>query len=140
MSSVDPVPSGRPLVVQKVAGVLCAVEALCLIGFAVFYVVELAAGAGSDRNQVLTSAALFVVMAAGLGYLARLWWAGSPWSATPTLVWHLVLLPVVIGLFQAGQVLIGLGVAVAVLLGLVSAVAGRRRDCVAEPERDVSAD
>ncbi len=107
------------------AAAVCVVQAAVLGGLAVFYLVELVAGAGSDRTRVVTSAVLILVCAAGLAYLARLWWTGSRWSATPTIVWNVVLVPVAVTLLQAGQVAVGAGLAVVAVVGVVSAAAGR---------------
>ena len=50
---------------------LTGVQALALAGFAVYYVVELVLGEGSDATRVLMSALLILVGGAGLGVLAR---------------------------------------------------------------------
>jgi len=99
---------------QLVAGAVCLLQAAVLAGLSVFYVVELSAGAGSDRMRVVSSTVLILVLAAGLALLGRLWLVGSGRPATPTVVWALLLVPVAVGMAQSGQVLICVG-----LLGLV---------------------
>jgi len=101
------------------------VQALVLVGLAIFYVVELVAGAGSDRARVLVSVVLILVFAGGLGWLARLWWSGSTWSTTPTILWNVLLVPVAIGFFQSGQVIFGVLLFVVLVPTILAAVAGR---------------
>ncbi len=74
---------------------------------------------------MLTSAVLILVFAVLLAVLARLWWTGSRWATTPTIVWNIVLVPVAVTLLQAGQVVIGAALAVVAVLGVVAAAAGR---------------
>ncbi len=107
------------------AGIVCAVEALVLAGFAVFYVVQLATGRASDTARVLTEGALIALGAVGLATLARLWWGRSGWPATPTVVWHLLLVPVVVALLQSGQLLVGLLLAGAVVAAIGATMAAR---------------
>ena len=71
--------------------VLTGVQALALAGFAVYYVVELVLGEGSDAIRVLMSALLILVGAAGLGVLARGWLGVAAWPRTPTIVWNALL-------------------------------------------------
>jgi len=108
-----------------VAGGLCLVQALVLVGLAVFYLVELFAGAGSDRARVLVSAVLILVVAAALALLARLWWSGSTWATTPTVLWNLLLVPVALSVVQAGQLLLGILLVVVLVPTILAALAGR---------------
>jgi len=104
-----------------VAGALCLVQALVLVGFAVFYLLELLAGAGSDRSRVVVSVVLFLVFAGGLGWLAQLWWSGSTWATTPTVLWNVLLVPVAISVFQSGQTLLGATLVVVLLPSILAA-------------------
>ena len=79
---------------RRLAALVCLVEALVLGGFGVFYLVEFALGEGSDPMRVLTAGLLILLFAAGTGLLARLWLGQSQWPATPTVVWHVLLVPV----------------------------------------------
>jgi len=108
-----------------VAGGLCLVQALVLVGLAVFYLVELFAGAGSDQARVLVSAVLILVVAAALALLARLWWSGSTWATTPTVLWNLLLVPVALSVVQAGQLLLGILLVVVLVPTILAALAGR---------------
>lgn len=140
MSTAPPEPraTSRPLARTLSAG-LALLEALVLLGFAVFYVAELVVGGGNDTARVVTSAIVIVITAVGLAYLTRGWWTAATWVRTPTLVWNVLLLPVAASLVQAGQGLIGglvLGVA---LLSLVAAIAsgGRPPSPEGDPEDGV---
>ena len=109
---------------RLVAAGVCALEALVLAGVAVYYLVQV--GAGTDPTRVLTEAALIALTAVGLAVLARLWLGGSSWPGTPTVVWHLLLVPVLVPMLQAGQLLVGLGLLVAVVLSIGAVLAQRR--------------
>ncbi|GAA4724532.1 hypothetical protein GCM10025782_23220 [Pedococcus ginsenosidimutans] len=117
---------------RDVAAAVCAVQALSLVGFVVFYLVELVQGAGDDPTRVVMSALLILVFAVGIGALARGWWRGANWPNTPTIVWDLLLLPVAWSLFQAGRALVALLVGGVAVVGIVAAV---RADTSEEPLR-----
>jgi hypothetical protein len=111
---------------SRVAAGVVGLQALALVVFAVFYLVELFSGGGGDTARVLSSVVLLAVFAAGLIVLARGLLAGHPSVRTPTVVWELLLLPVGITLVQSGQAVIGVLVLVASVVCLL-AVALRRR-------------
>ncbi|MDQ2782692.1 MAG: hypothetical protein M3Y26_09205 [Actinomycetota bacterium] len=120
----DPGDSGHPLVGtvwSRLGGVLCLLDAVVLLGFAAFYLVELARGQG-DVATVVLSVALIVVVAVLLMVLARFWLAGSRRASTPTIVWNLVLVPVVYTLYSSGDTLVASAVLVVVLMSLVTGV------------------
>jgi len=110
---------------RAVAGALCLTQALVLAGFGVFYLVELVAGAGSDQTRVVMSAVLILVFAVGLGWLARLWWSGSTWATTPTILWNVLLVPVALGFVQSGQPLLGILLFVVLVATVAAATGGR---------------
>jgi hypothetical protein len=126
-----PVRRGRDTA-RDVAAAVCAVQALSLVGFVVFYLVELVQGAGDDPTRVVMSALLILVFAVGIGALARGWWRGANWPNTPTIVWDLLLLPVAWSLLQAGRGVVALLVGGVAVAGIVSAV---RADTSEEPLR-----
>ncbi len=99
-----PVPSRGP---RTVAAALCGVQALVLLGFAGFYLVELAAGEGSDTGRVVMSALVIVLAALGLAAVARGWLGERRWPRTPSIVWGLLLLPIGWGLVTAGRTVPG---------------------------------
>lgn len=106
---------------RLVAGVLCAVQALTLVGFVVFYLVELVRGASDDPTRVVMSAVLIAVFAALLGLVARAWLRGANWPNTPTIVWNVLLLPVSWSLIQGGWAAVGIPLLVVALAAVVSA-------------------
>ncbi len=115
MSTAPAVPARRA---RLVAGALCAVQAVALVGFAAFFLYELAAGEGSAAARVVTSALTILLGAVGLGLVARGWLGERRWPRTPTIVWNLLLLPVGASLLQAGRTGLGwlvLGLALATL-------------------------
>ena len=103
-------------------------QALSLVGFVVFYLVELVQGAGDDPTRVVMSALLILVFAVGIGALARGWWRGANWPNTPTIVWNLLLLPVGWSLFQADRLVVALLVGVVAVVGIVAAVRADRTE------------
>jgi hypothetical protein len=110
---------------RDVAAAVCAVEALALVGFCLFYLWELVRGAGDDPARVVMSALLIAVFAVGMGLLARGWWSGRNWPSTPTIVWNLLLLPVAWSLYQADRVGVAVVLAVVAVVGTGSAGAAK---------------
>ncbi|PID96901.1 MAG: hypothetical protein CSA84_02080 [Actinomycetales bacterium] len=109
---------------RRLAAAVCAVETIALVGLGVFYLLQLSNAA--DQARVATEAVLILLTAAGLGLLTRLWLADSEWSGTPTVVWHLLLIPVLVALAQSGQVLIAVALAAAVVLAVGAVIAQGR--------------
>ena len=126
MRSTAPGSPRRRRTSRALAAALCLLQALTLVGFAGFYLVELVAGGAGDVGAVAMSLALFLVVAAGLAYLARRWWTGSGAVTTPTVVWNVLLVPVVVGLIQSGQLVLAVVLAVVVLLAIVAALTAAR--------------
>jgi len=112
------------------------VQAVALAGFAVYYVVELVLGEGSDATRVLMSALLIFVAAVGLGVLARGWLGVAAWPRTPTIVWNVILLPVGISLIQGDRVLIGWVVIAVALVVVATAWVTRDPETEVLPGRD----
>lgn len=112
---------------RQTAAIVCLVESVVMAGFGVFFLVELLRGEGSDQMRVLTSAVLILVFAGLVGVLARLWRGRSDWPMTPTIVWHVLLVPVAVGMVQSGQLVIGALIGLAVVAGIGSALAAGRQ-------------
>jgi hypothetical protein len=129
----QPVRRGRDTA-RDVAAAVCALQALSLIGFVVFYLVELVQGAGDDPTRVVMSALLILVFAVGIGALARGWWRGANWPNTPTIVWNLLLLPVAWSLFQADRAVVALVLGLVALVGIVAAVRADTNEDSVSPE------
>lgn len=111
----------------RVAAAVLGAQALALVGFTVFYLVEVLGGATNDNVRAVMSMVLFLVFAAGLALLGRGLWHGAGWARTPAIVWLALLLPVAYGMFQSGVVLLGLVVLASALVGIGAAVLASRR-------------
>jgi hypothetical protein len=107
---------------RLLAAALTGLQSVVLVGFAVFYLYELAVGEGSDAARVIMSALLILLGGLGLGALARGWFSTAAWPKTPTVVWSALLVPVGIGLIQGDQSLAGWGVLVAALVTAAAAL------------------
>jgi hypothetical protein len=106
-----------------VAAVVCAGQALFLLGFCAFSLYELGRGGSDDATRVVMEVVLVALFAVGLLALARSWAGGASWPNTPTIVWNALLLPVAWGLVQGGRGLVALALAGVALAGIVSALA-----------------
>lgn len=123
----QPTPQTPQLRPAPLSVAVLGIQVLVIMGFSVFYVVELALGLGEDRARVAMSILVFLVGAAGLAMLARAFSRGASWPRTPSLVWHALLIPLAVSLAQAGQVLLGIGVGVIAAAGIAGVVFSRRR-------------
>lgn len=121
---------------RRLAALVTGLQALALAGFAVFYVVELVLGEGSDATRVLMSAVLILVGAVGLGLVVRGWLGTAQWPRTPTIVWNAILLPVGFSLVQGTRVLVGWTVIVVAVVAIVAAWVARDPDTEVLPGRD----
>lgn len=109
---------------RRLAALVCALEAVTLLAFAVYFVWELVQGRSHDTTPAAMSA-LILVVAVGIAVLARSWLRGADWPNTPTVVWNVLLLPVAWSLLQAGRGLVGVAVGLVALVGVVAAVRAR---------------
>jgi len=115
--------------------VVAAVHVVLLLGVAGFYALELSRGEGTSTTNVVLSLGLILVFALLLAVLARVWWVGSRRALVPTLVWNALLVPVVIALFGAQDLLVAAGLLLLVVAGVgtaFAAVRSRRTDPRAE--------
>ncbi|WP_409483542.1 hypothetical protein [Arsenicicoccus dermatophilus] len=101
------------------AGVL-AIEALVALAAALWWGWQLARGASPEVARVLVELVIFLLGAVFFAALARGLARGDRWPRTPTVVWHGLLVPVAISLWQSGETL----TAALVTLGLTVAVLG----------------
>jgi hypothetical protein len=119
---------------HRAAGLLTLLEALVVLGFAVFYVYEMVTGATDDLTRAATSGALILVFGIGLLALVRGWARAADWPRTPTLLWNALLLPVAWSLHESGRTPVALALAAVAVASLVAALsAPGRRD---EPDPD----
>lgn len=106
-------PTDRELLLGRVAAVLVGLEVLVIAGFAIFYLIELILGEGSDPMIVLMSALTMVVFVVGLGYASAGLWRRHPRAQAPAIAFNFLLVPLGIAMFQfaspwlAGAVLVG---------------------------------
>lgn len=110
---------------RRLAGLLCAGQALVLVAFAAFYVYELLQGLGSDPARVAMSAVVILLGAGGLAALARAWFSGADWPRTPTVVWNVLLIPVGISLLQADRRGVATGLLLTAAVTLWAAAAAK---------------
>ena len=125
-SGADPQPVAPVTTAHRLAGVLTALEGLVLVGFAVFYVIEMASGATDNLSRAAVSTVLIAVFAVGLLVLARGWFTPAGWPKTPTVLWNVLLLPVAWSLRDGDRPLIALAVGAVALTSIVAAVAAPR--------------
>lgn len=115
-------PTPGRLLAGRVAGVLVGVEAVAVAGFAVFYLIGLLRGEGSDPVVVVMSIVLLLVFVVGLGYVAYGLWTRHPRAQAPAIAANGLLVPLGIAMFQfapfwaAGTVLV---VAVVVIVATI---------------------
>lgn len=98
---------------------LVGLEALVIAGFAVFYLVELVLGEGSDPVVVLMSALTMVVFVVGLAYVSAGLWRRHPRAQAPAIAFNFLLVPLGIAMFQFAPPLL----AGAILLAAVATIA-----------------
>lgn len=110
----------RPLG-AAVAGVL----AIALLGFAGFYLYELAIGASDSPVRVIMSVVLFLMFALAAAAMSRGWLRGDSWPVTATLVAGALLLPTAWTLLQAEQFISGVLIAVVGVCGVYAGWKGR---------------
>jgi len=95
----------------RACAVLVGLQALGLLGAAVFFVVELFVATPDDRTRALVAALLALVAAAGMALVARGLLAGRRWARAPALVVNLLVLPVAFDLVRGGRWYVGLPLA-----------------------------
>lgn len=119
MPETAPAPTGQQVLLGRVAAVLVGLESLVIAGFAVFYLVELVLGEGSDQMVVLMSALTMVVFVVGLGYVSAGLWRRHPRAQAPAIAFNFLLVPLGIAMFQFAPPLL----AGAVLVAAVGTIA-----------------
>ena len=80
--------------------------------------------ASEDGMRVLTESLLVVLFAAGSVVLARLWLGNSDWPRTPTIVWHVLLMPVAYSLWASGQPLLCVALSLVIIAAIANSVMG----------------
>ena len=115
---------------HRAAGLLTLVEAVAVLGFALFYVYEMVTGATDDLSRAATSGVLILVFGLGLLALARGWARAADWPRTPTVLWNALLIPVAWSLHESDRTPLALAVALVAVASIAAAVSapGRRAD------------
>lgn len=108
-------------IARRLAAAVAALQALVLVVAAVWILVEVALGRSSSVGGAAAEAVLALLLAAGLAALAVTWRRAPDRARTPALVWHVLLVPVVVSLFQSAQPALGWALGVVAVVGLVSA-------------------
>jgi len=90
--------------------------------FGVYALVRLAGGGLDDPMRVFTEGVLVLLFAAGAVLLAKLWLGTSGWPGTPTVVWHVLLIPVAWGMWESRQYLICAALVLAIVASIWAAV------------------
>lgn len=121
----QPQDPGPPRWARTLAAGGSLVQACALGALIGFYLLEMGAGADSDRARAVMSVVLFVVLATGLVVLGVAAWRSSGWPRTPILVWNALLVPVVISLGQSKQLVGALALGVVVLATIVGTLSLR---------------
>jgi hypothetical protein len=111
-------PTPRQLTLGRVAAAIVGAEALAITGFAVFYLLELLQGQGSDPVVVVMSIVTMLVFVVGLGYVAYGLWTRHPRAQAPAIAANGLLVPLGIAMFQFAPPL----VAAVVLVGAVTTI------------------
>lgn len=119
----QPAPGREGRTGRLLASATCAVEALAVLGWAVFEVVRAGTGRTSTPGVAAALGGLLVAFALALAVMALGWRRGASWPKTPTIVWNLLLLPVAWSLGQAGNLSLALAVGVVALVGIAAAAA-----------------
>ncbi len=106
----------------RVAGVLVGVEAVVVAGFAVFYLVGLLQGAGSDPVVVIMSIVMMLVFVVGLGYVAYGLWSRHPRAQAPAIAANGLLVPLGIAMFQFAPMYAALSVLLVAVVVIVATI------------------
>ncbi|CAN5787257.1 hypothetical protein BH24ACT8_BH24ACT8_24830 [soil metagenome] len=104
----------------RVAAAVAALEAVAVAGVAVYYLVGLLTGQGSDPLVVVMSIVTLLVFVVGLGYVAVGLLRRHPRAQAPVIAVNGLLVPLGIAMFQFAPGWL----AAAVLLGALLAIAG----------------
>lgn len=119
MTSTDPAPPASRLRALTALVVLVAAEGALLVGFAVFYLVELVVSRPDNVTTALVSAGLALLAGVGLLFVSRGLGRRRRWSRAPALVTQLLLLPVAWDLAHSERWYLGVLLLVAALAGAV---------------------
>lgn len=115
-------PTERQQSLGRLAAALVGAEAVVIAGFALFYVVELVLGEGSDPMVVLMSVVTMLVFVVGLAYAAVGLWRRHPRAQAPSIAFNFLLVPLGIAMFQFAPAWLAAGVLVLALATIGSVI------------------
>lgn len=118
-----------------VAAAIIGLQALGCAVFAVIFLFAAPKGASLSDTSHLMFSVFTVLFAIGLGLVARGLWRGKGWARTATVVWLVMLLPLVWTMVQAGRGLVGVLILSGAVIG-IGAVAGM--GAVAAEDKDAA--
>jgi hypothetical protein len=121
-------PTERQLTMGRLAAGLVGLEALVIAGFAVFYLVELVLGEGSDPMVVIMSVVTMLVFVVGLGYAAAGLWRRHPRAQAPAIAFNGLLVPLGIAMFQFAPAWLAAAVLVVAVTVVACAIGMGRSD------------
>lgn len=117
--SATATPTERELLAGRAAAVLTGAEALAVAGIALFYVVELLQGEGTDFMIIVMSVVTMLVFVVGLGYVSVGLWQRHPRAQAPAIAFNFLLVPLGIAMFQFAPAWL----AATILIGAVATIA-----------------
>jgi hypothetical protein len=119
-----PRPAGWP---GLIAAVMIGLQALSCAGSAVLFLFLAPKRASLSVSSHLMFSAFTLLIAVGLGLVARGMWHGLSWPRTAAFAWFVILLPLGWAVFQAGMAPVGLPILASALVG-IGAVTQEIRD------------
>lgn len=118
----------RPTPAAAVAGIVCGLHALVLLGAAALYLRELVTATATESSVAAMSLVVTTIFAVLLLVLTRGWLVGRLWPRSPTIVWCLLTLPAIWTIYQAGGLLLAVPLAVLSIAGLLAALSSPAAD------------
>lgn len=130
MRKVTVSPDGAGRSSQVWSAVVLLAEAVVAVFAAAYWFWLVAKGQTTEVARSVVEALVFLMAAAGFVALARGLARGSRWPRTPTVVWHALLVPVVISLWQSGETVVAAVLTLGVTLALLGVLLSRPVDPV----------
>lgn len=121
-------PTEREMLASRTAAGLVGLEAVVIAGFAVFYLIELVLGEGSDVMIVLMSVVTMVIFVVGLGYVSAGLGRRHPRAQAPAIAFNFLLVPLGIAMFQFAPAWLATTVLVAAVVTIAAALLMGRLD------------
>ena len=126
VTSPEPIPARHVGIPGLVAATIIGLQALGCAVLAVLFPLAAARDAGLSTTSHVMFSTFTVLIAAGLGLVARGLWRGSSWPRAATVVWLGVLLPVGWAMVEAGWGLGGALILGSAVVGISAVLVGSR--------------